>query len=156
MEKGAGMGSTLNEEKIRTLAKALDDAIEEGNIEELMSYFSEKCEIEFFGIKLAGHNGLKKALAWIFGYLKEIKLIPIVIIIQDNTFFEEFTVRAKTREGREIEVKQAEVLEYGDGYKVESLRLYFDRLELAPAFSSNIFDRMLVKRIKQASLKGLE
>jgi hypothetical protein len=155
LEKEADMSSTLDEEKIRTLAKALDDAVEKHNIEELVSYFSEKCEIEFLGIKLTGHEGLKKALGWMFEYLKEIRLIPITIIIQGNIFFEEFTVRAKIRAGREIVVKQAEVLEYGNGYKVEILRLYFDRLELAPAFSANFLDRILIDRITKVSLKGL-
>jgi hypothetical protein len=156
MEQEVDVDRKLNAEKIREYAKELDDAIEKRNIDKLAFYFSEKCEIEMLGIKLTDQEGLKKAIRWMFGYLKEITLIPITIIIQDNIFFEEFIVRAKIRGDQEIEVKQAEVLVYGDDYKVESLRLYFDRLELARAFSSNIIDRILVGKVTRASLKGLE
>lgn len=150
------MSTKLNSETIREQAKALDDAIEKRNIEEIVSFFSVECEVELLGIKLTGHDGLKKAIGWMFRYLKEITLIPIAIIIQGNIFFEEFAVRARIQGGLKIEVKQAEVLVYGCDYKVESIRLYFDRLELARAFSSNCFDRMLIKRIIKGSLKGLE
>ena len=150
------MTDTLSEEKIREYAKALDDAIEKGNIDEIVSYFSDKCEIELLGIKLTGHEGLKRAIRWMFRYLKEITLIPITIMIQGNLFFEEFTVRAKVQSGQEIDVKQAEVLEYEGDYKVKSLRLYFDRLELAQAFSDSIIDRILTKQVIKASLKGFK
>ena len=150
------MTDTLDEEKIREYAKALDDAIEKRDTEEILSHFSEKCEVELLGIKLVGHEGLKKAIGWMFKYLKEIKLIPITIMIQGSIFFEEFTVRTKIRGGREVDVKQAEVLEYGEDCKVKSLRLYFDRLELAEAYSTNILDRMLTNQVIKASLKGLK
>jgi hypothetical protein len=149
------MVSELKTGEIRKRARALDDAIEGHRIEELGMYFSENCEIEMPGVRLTGKEGLRKAIAWMFRYLKEIKLVPVTVMIQDNIFFEEFIVKVKAQGDREIEVKQAEVLVYGDDYKVESLRLYFDRLELARAFSSNIFDRILIGRVSRASLKGL-
>ena len=87
------MDSKLDSEKIRKYAKELDDAIEKRDIEKIVGYFSEKCEIELLGIKLTGHEGLRKAIRWMFRYLKEIVLIPVTIIVQDNIFFEEFAVR---------------------------------------------------------------
>ena len=90
-----------------------------------------------------------------FRYLKEITLSPITIMIEGNTFFEEFLVRTKSKEGQEVQVKQAEVLVYDDGYKVKSLRLYFDRLELAAAYTSNPIERIMINRLSKASLKGL-
>ncbi len=101
-----------------------------------MSYFSDNCEIELPGIRLSGKEGLRKAVAWMYQYLKEIVLVPITIMVDGNTFFEEFIVRAKIKEGKEIQVKQTEVLVYDDAYKVKNLRLYFDRLELAAAYAS--------------------
>ena len=149
------MAQYLNSEKIRELAKALDDAIENRGIEDVISHFSETCEIELLGIKLTGKEGLRKAISWIYRYLKEITLVPITIMIEGNTFFEEFFVRTKTKEGKEIQVKQAEVLVYDDEYKVKSLRLYFDRLELAATYTSNPVEKMMINRFKKASLKGL-
>jgi len=149
------MEQNLSPEKIRKLAKALDDAIENRKTKEVMSYFAETCEIELVGVKLTGKEGLRKAIRWIFRYLKEITLSPITIMIEGNTFFEEFSVRTKIKEDKEIQVKQAEVLVYDDEYKVKSLRLYFDRLELAAAYTSNPIEKMMIDRLSKASLKGL-
>jgi hypothetical protein len=103
---------------------------------------------------LTGHEGLRKAVKWMYRYLKEIILVPVTIMIQNNIFFEEFIVKAKVA-GRDIELRQSEVLEYDTDYKVKSIRLYFDRLELAQAFSSNFIDRILIKQVNKASLRGL-
>ena len=146
--------SNLNPEKIRELAKALDDAIEIRKTEEITSYFSESCEIELLGIKLGGKEGLRKAINWIFRYLKEIKLVPITIMIQGDTFFEEFTVKTSVK-GEETQVKQAEILIYDEEYKVKSLRLYFDRLELAATYISNPIENIMINWLKKTSLKGL-
>ena len=149
------MAQHLNPERIRELAKALDDAIENRETEVVVSHFSEACEIELLGIKLVGKEGLRKAIGWMFRYLRETRLTPITIMTEGNTFFEEFFVRTKTNEGEEIQVKQAEVLVYDDEYKVRSLRLYFDRLELAATYTSNPIERMMIDQLKKASLKGL-
>ena len=148
------MDASLSTEKIGELAKALDDAIERANVEEIVAYFSDDCQIHLPAISLSGHEGLRRAINWMYRYLKEIVLVPNTIIIQGNIFFEEFTVKAKI-DGRSIELKQAEVLEYGTDYKVKSIRLYFDRLQLARAVSSNFIDQIIIKRITRAFLKGL-
>jgi ketosteroid isomerase-like protein len=140
--------------EIRKYAKALDDAIEGRNIEEVMSYFCDDCEIEVLGVKLTGKEGLSRAFGWMYKYLKGMVLIPITIMVDGNTFFEEFIVKTEVKSGKEIQVKQAEVLVYED-YKVKSLRLYFDRLELADAFTSNPVEQIMVNQIVKASLKGL-
>ena len=142
-------------ENILKYAKALDDAIEKRDTEELVSYFSDNCEIELLGIKLAGKEGLRKATNWMFRYLHQITLIPITIMVDQNTFFEEFTVKATVRGGKEIQVNQSEVLVYDNEYKITSLRLYFDRLELAAAYTSNPLEKLMVNIISKASLKGL-
>ena len=149
------MEQQLSPEKIRKLAKALDDAIESQNTEEVISYFSDNCEIELPGIKLSGKDGLRKAVAWMYHYLKGIVLVPITIMVDGNTFFEEFIVRAKIKGGKEIQVKQTEVLVYDDRYRVKSLRLYFDRLELATAYTSNPIEKIMIKQLNKASLRGL-
>ena len=56
------MNHQLSTEKIRKFAKALDDAIEKRDIEEIASYFSNDCAIELLGIKLSGQEGLNKAI----------------------------------------------------------------------------------------------
>jgi hypothetical protein len=57
------MQQQLSAEQIRKLAKRRDDAIESRRNEEIMSYFSDNCEIELPGIKLSGKEGLGKAIA---------------------------------------------------------------------------------------------
>jgi ketosteroid isomerase-like protein len=142
-------------DRIRKVAKVLDDAVEKQNIEEILSCFSDECDIELLGVRLSGKAGLRKAIGWMFRYLKDISFIPVTIMIEGDAFFEEFIVRAKSKGGKEIEMKQAEVLIYDSDYKVRSLRLYFDRLELADAISSNFLERIAVKRLIKVSLKEL-
>jgi hypothetical protein len=89
-----------------------------------------------------------------YRHFKDLSLTPITIMIEGNTFFEEFTVRAGTGKGEETRVNQAEVLVYNDEGKVKDLRLYFDRLELADVFAGPL-EKPLVKRLSKASLKGL-
>ena len=148
------MEQQMSPEKIRNLAKALDDAIEKQDMEEILSYFSDNCEIELPGVTLSGKEGLRKAIRWMYRYLKEITLIPITIMIEGNTFFEEFTTKAKGK-SEEIQVRQTEVLVYDGEYKVKRLRLYFDRLEFAAAYASNPIKKIIISRLSKASLKGL-
>jgi ketosteroid isomerase-like protein len=148
------MSREQSPDEIRKYAKALDDAIERRNIEEVESYFCDDCEIEVLGVKLTGKEGMRKAFGWMYKYLKEMILIPVTIMVDGNTFFEEFIVKTKVKGDKEIQVRQAEVLVYED-YKVKSLRLYFDRLELAEAFTSNAVEQIMVNQIIKASLKGL-
>jgi hypothetical protein len=149
------MDSGLNEEKIRGLAKQLDDAIEKHDVEGLVAFFSADCEVRLPGITLSGHEGLRRAIHWMYSHLGEIVLVPVTIIIQGNVFFEEFVVKARSS-GADIEVRQAEVLVYDDEYKVKSIRLYFDRLELARSFSTGPIERLLVGMVSRSSLKGLQ
>ena len=146
----------MDANRIRALAKALDDAIENEDIEKVLSFFTENCETELLGLRLEGRHGLKRALDWMYKHVTNITLSPITLIIDGSVFFEEFLVRAKTHKGKRIEVKQAEVLIYNEDYLVTSLRLYFDRLLLADTMATNIVDRILLNQVIKNSLKGLE
>lgn len=144
----------MNSERIRTLAKALDDTIETGDVERLMEFFSEDCEVQLPGITLRGRDGIHKAVTWMYSNLRGISLIPMAITVQGSIFMEEFVLRGRAIHG-DIEMRQAEVLEYDVDYRVKSIRLYFDRLELAQAFASRLIDRILIKQVSKASLRGL-
>ena len=145
----------MDEQRIRKEAKALDDAIEKGIIEDILPFFTSDCEIELLDIKLKGKQGLQRALRWMKSHLSDVKLTPIVIMIENEVFFEEFLVSAVTESGNEVQMKQAEVLEYDNDYKVKSLRLYFDRLILAKASATNLLERWLANQISKSSTKGL-
>jgi len=143
------------QDDIRRVAMGLDEAIERRDIDGIISCFSENCEIELLGVKLAGKNGLRKAVTWMYSHFKEIKLTPIVITVEGNIFFEEFTMSSKSSDNKGINVKQAEVLVYDEDLKVKRLSLYFDRLEMAEVLGLNPLDRIIVNRLKKESLKGL-
>ena len=149
------MEHQLAGEEIRKYARALDDAIEQRDIEAVVSCFCDDCEVQLPGITLSGKEGLRKAIGWMYGYFQEIVLVPVTIMVDGNTFFEEFVMKAKVKGDKEIEVKQAEVLVYDDDYKVRSLRLYFDGLELAEAFASSVLEKMAVRQVRKGSLQGL-
>lgn len=145
----------MDADRIRKLAQALDESIERRDISALADFFSDDCELDIAGQSLKGKEDLKRAFTWIFSHLPEIRLTPITILIEGSTFFEEFLVRTKNTKGRNLDVKQAEVLVYDENYKVKSLRLYFDRLELGDVFASNFLEKAMVRLLAKASLRGL-
>ncbi len=148
------MNEYQSKDKIIKLAEELDNDLELQEVDKLIPYFSEDCEIEIFGIKLRGIKNLKKWLNWFFNMFDTIKFEPIVIIVEKNIFFEEFIIHVSFKQDKKLSVKVAEVLEY-DNYKIKSLRLYLDRLEFADIFTAGSLSKKLVKLIKKRSLKGL-
>jgi ketosteroid isomerase-like protein len=142
-------------EKISQAAAELDNAIENKDLDRIMSGFSDDCEIELLGIKLTGKKGLKKWIDWMYAHLAEIKFEPITIMVDGNVFFEEFILKGRLHDGTEVQSKQAEILIY-ENYQVKNLRLYFDRLDFADSLAKGVFNKALVRKIAKESLKGLE
>ena len=148
------MNEYQDKDKILKLAEDLDYDLELQDVDKLIPYFTEDCEIEIFGIKMKGKHELKIWLNWIFNLFDIIKFEPIVIMVENNIFFEEFIIQVSFKQGKKLSVKVAEVLEYFD-YKIKSLRLYLDRLEFADVFTAGSLSKKIVKLIKKKSLEGL-
>ncbi|MFX1389081.1 MAG: nuclear transport factor 2 family protein [Promethearchaeota archaeon] len=148
------MNEYQNKEKIIKLAEQLDIDLELQDIDRLIPYFSEDCEIEIFGLKIKGKQNLKKWLNWFFEMFDTIKFEPITIMVDNYIFFEEFYIEVSFQEGKRLRVKVAEVLEY-QNYKITCLRLYFDRLEFADVIANGFLSKKIIKAIKKRSLKGL-
>jgi hypothetical protein len=145
----------MDTERIRTVAKELDDTLETRDNERILGFFADDCEIELLGITLKGKDGIGKWLDWKYRHVAGYELVPVVIMIEGNVFFEEFLVKARLPDGTALESKQAEVLVYNEDYKVKSLRLYFDRLDFADAVARDPVSRFIVGKLSKTSLKGL-
>jgi ketosteroid isomerase-like protein len=140
--------------QILEVAKAFDDAIETRDIDRILPFFAEDCVIELLEVTLAGWEGARRWLAWMFSHLDAIHFEPVVIMVEGDTFFEEFIVMGTLKDGRQVTSKQAEVLIYED-LKVKHLRIYFDRLDFADAVASGWLNRSVIRRLKRISTKGL-
>lgn len=141
-------------ERIREVAMDLDNAIEEGNIDEIVTFFAEDCEIELMGVKLVGKDGARRWLEWLFDTLVEVKFKPVIIMVDGDTFFEEFILVGTLPNGKVVESKQSEVLVY-ENYKIKSLRVYFDRLDFADVVAEDFISRRIVRTLISRSLRGL-
>ena len=148
------MSPKQSAKKIKDVAMDLDNALEKMNIDEILPFFADDCEILLLNIKLEGKEGARKWLNWLFKHIAEMKLEPIIIIVEGDVFFEEFIVKAKLHDGTLLESKQAEVLIY-ENYKIKSLRLYFDRLDFADAVAKDFISKGVVNMLIKRSLKGL-
>ncbi|MGY5863401.1 MAG: nuclear transport factor 2 family protein [Candidatus Thorarchaeota archaeon] len=148
------MTQVQEEDRIREVAMDFDNAIESKDIDHMVSFFADDCEIELMGIKLLGKDGARRWLEWLFDTLVEVKFKPVIIIVEEDTFFEEFILVGTLLNGKRIESKQAEVLVY-ENYKIKSLRVYFDRLDFADAVADGFVSRKIVKTLISRSLKGL-
>ena len=141
-------------EEIQRVAMDFDKAVENKDVEQILSSFTDDCEIELLGQRLVGKEGTRKWIDWFYGHLSEVKFEPITIMVEGDTFFEEFIVKARLHNGVEISSKQAEVLRYED-YKIKSLRLYFDRLDFAEVLAKGPISKALVTKLIKKSLEGL-
>ncbi len=141
-------------DEIRKIAMDLDNAIASQNIELLLSTFCDDCEIKLLGIKLAGKEGARKWLDWMYEHLAKVELSPVMVMVDGNTLFEEFILKATLHNGIEIESKQAEVLTF-ENDKIKSLRLYFDRMDFADSVVKGFLGKALVNQMVKTSLKGL-
>jgi hypothetical protein len=83
-----------------------------------------------------------------------IKFEPIVIIVENNIFFEEFIIHVSFQQEKKLSIKVAEVLEYQNS-KIKSLRLYLDRLEFADVIATGFLSKQIIKVIQKKSLEGL-
>ena len=148
------MENRQSPDEIRKVAMDFDRAVENKDIEKVLSSFSDDCEIELLGQRLVGKEGVKKWIDWLYRHLDEVKFEPITIIVEGDIFFEEFIVRARLLSGVEVSSKQAEVLLYED-YKIKSLRLYFDRLDFAESVTKGFISKAIVEKFIKKSLEGL-
>lgn len=148
------MTQVQDENRIKEVAMELDNAIEARDINQIVSFFSDDCEIELMGIKLSGKDGARKWLEWLFDTLVEVKFQPIVIMVEGNIFFEEFILMGTLPNGKIVESKQSEVLVY-ENYKIKSLRVYFDRLDFADVVAEDFISRRIVGMLISRSLRGL-
>ncbi|MDP7415930.1 MAG: nuclear transport factor 2 family protein, partial [Dehalococcoidales bacterium] len=95
--------------KIREIALALDNAIENKNITAILSSFTNNCEIELLRQQLVGKEGVQKWIDWMYRNFRQIKFQPVILMGQGNILFEEFIVRARLHNGLEIKSKQSEI-----------------------------------------------
>jgi hypothetical protein len=148
------LNSDISTEKIKKVAMKFDETIEQKDREKIPLFFTKDCEIELLGLKLFGEEGIERWINWLYRYISKIKLEPITIMVEGNTFFEEFLVDATLYNGVRLKSKQSEILVYKD-YKIQSLRLYFDRLELSQSLYKNPITNLILKRIISKSIDGL-
>ena len=145
----------MKTDKLREAAKELDVSLESKNIDQILPFFADDCEIELLGIAVKGKEGVERWLKWQYEHVAEVKLVPVIIMPEGNVFFEEFVVNAKLHDGTKVESKQAEVLIYDENYKVKSLRLYFDRLDFANSVVQDPISKFIVRRLIKMSIKDL-
>ena len=148
------MKSQQSRRAILKMAKQLDDAIENRDVDFIISCFAMDCEIELLGVKLRGQDGVRRWLDWMYASISNIKFTPVTLLVEGNTFFEEFVMTALATSGAVIVSKQSEVLVF-ENLRIKSLRLYFDRLDFADVVVQDFLRRAILKRIVKLSLEGL-
>jgi ketosteroid isomerase-like protein len=148
------MAFVQDDGRIREIAMDFDNAIEARNVDAIVEAFTDDCEIELLGVSLTRKEGAGKWAEWLFDSIPEMSFTPIVIMVRNGVFFEEFKVTSTLPNGKVIESKQSEVLVF-ENYKIKSLRLYFDRLDFAEFVVKDFLSKRIVGILKSRSLKGL-
>ena len=148
------MGNVHSSKEIRRVAMALDNALERKNLQAVMEKFTDDCEIKILSVKLVGKEGVKKWFNWMYTHVAELQFLPVTIMVEGNTFFEEYVVKAKFQDGKEAYSKQAVVLLF-ENLKVKSLRMYFDRLDFSSSVAKDVISKTIVRELVKKSLEGL-
>ena len=139
---------------VKELAEKFDKAIEQHDIPAVLDAFSEDCEIELLGILLKGKEGAKKWIEWLYSNVPDIKFEPVVIISEDNVFYEEFYAIATLPNGKIIKSHQAETLIY-EGDKLKILRIFFNPLDFAEMARGGRFGKRIFSYLIKKSVSGL-
>jgi ketosteroid isomerase-like protein len=148
------MKNVQSPDEIRKVAMALDRALENKNLDLVTSKFADDCSVELLNVKLVGKEGVKKWFNWLFKHVAEIRFTPVTIMVEGDTFFEEYIVNARLYDGEQTTSKQAEVLVF-ENYQVKTLRIYFDRLDFASSVAKNIISKTIVKELIKKSIDDL-
>ena len=148
------MGNVHSSKEIRRVAMALDNALERKNLQAVMEKFTDDCEIKILSVKLVGKEGVKKWFNWMYTHVAELQFLPATIMVEGNTFFEEYVAKAKFHDGEEARSKQAVVLVF-ENLKVKSLRMYFDRLDFSSSVAKDVISKTIVRELVSKSLEGL-
>jgi ketosteroid isomerase-like protein len=123
------------EASIRAAAVELDAALEAGDDARVVACFAADCSIELLGVRLHGHAGVRRWLGWMRRHVERVTFRPRVIMVDGDTFAEEFVVTGHLGNGGSLESGWAEMLTYRNDLVI-SLRLYFDPIDFAPAFGA--------------------
>ena len=141
-------------DEIRKVAMAFDKALESKDVQAVVEGFADDCEIELLNVKLFGKKGATKWFNWLYEHVADLKLLPVTIMVEGNTFFEEFTVEATFHDGKKARSNQAEVLVF-ENLRIKSLRMYFDRLDFSSSVAKDVISKTIVKQLVKKSLEGL-
>lgn len=142
-----------SEASIRQAASELDEALETGDLDRVVACFAEDCTIELLGIRLHGHEGVRRWLDWVFSLVERIEFSPRLTSVEGETFIEEFGVTGTLTNERRLEGQWAELLTYRDDL-VTSLRLYFNPIDFAPALG--VVGRVVGPAARKLARRGLE
>jgi ketosteroid isomerase-like protein len=142
-----------SEASIRQAAAELDEALEAADLDRVVACFTADCTVELLGVRLHGHEGVRRWLDWVFAHVDRLQFSPRVISVDGDTFIEEFAVTGTLASGRRLEGQWAEILTYRDDL-VASLRLYFNPIDFAPALG--VVGRMVGPAAMRLVRRGLE
>lgn len=141
------------ESSIRRAASELDQALEDADRDRVVACFAHDCTVDLLGVRLRGHEGVRRWLDWVFKYVERIEFNPRVMSVDGDTFIEEFGVTGTLANGRRLHSQWAEMLTYRDDL-VTSLRLYFNPIDFAPALG--VVGRTVGPGAAQLVRRGLE
>jgi ketosteroid isomerase-like protein len=140
------------ERTILDAARRLDEALQAGDRQRVLSCFSEDCELEVLEVRLSGIAGVTIWPDWVFAHAASIRFVPRLVAVHGSSFVEEFTVDARLHDGRRLASEWAEVLEFREN-RVTSLRLYFNPLDFLEA--EGRFAGALAPAIRRFARRGL-
>lgn len=142
-------------ERMQQVADTFRDAVQDRNVEALVSCFAEDCEVELLNLKLHGRDGVRKWYHWMCGHMKSTSFEHVCSAVNGSIYIEEYIMHGVIHNGKKMHNKQTRVLEF-NGDKIKSFRLYLDRLQFADSVVNDFAGKIVVRKFIEISVKGMK
>jgi ketosteroid isomerase-like protein len=153
-EQKACEGPCTSEERCK-IVDEIDRAVQRRDVDAVLKHVADDCVVELVGVRLTGKAGVRRWINWLYRTASTLSFSCDTMSLNGSTVWKEYDVHAKLRNGNSVRAKQVALTEFR-GDKVQSIRVYFDRLAYAEGLADDFVSRRIVREMVDRSLEGLQ
>ncbi|MBS7643244.1 nuclear transport factor 2 family protein [Candidatus Bathyarchaeota archaeon] len=124
------------------------------DVEKMLPFFAEDATLIFPGVKLDGHEGVRRWVKWLDAQFPKVAFRGVTLTIEGRRAVHEFVLDGTTPEGLTASFDCVAVYEFRNG-KITQFRCYFDVLTIAKQIAKGFFAKRAVKSMIDQYEKGL-
>jgi ketosteroid isomerase-like protein len=147
-------GVELSVKEMKAAIFGVYENIAKKDAEKMLPFFAEDATLIFPGVKLDGHEGVRRWVKWLDAQFQKVALRGVTLTIEGSRAVHEFVLEGTTPEGLTASFDSVAVYEFRDG-KITQFRCYFDVLTIAKQIAKGFLVKRAVKSLIDQYEKGL-